>query len=269
MQQWLADLKVQDPEKWKHFVRQCRVCPLSSSDPSSAIGVPNNSARAAKVATFVQQVSQFLTVQERIGVAWYNECQYISYKCNKENMTHDEAKEAFAKDVANPTIVKRGTKEDPIVPVRKADKTEGIRGKTVSNGMIVENLLGDRASLETAQERMRFGSLNANVTDGDFQEVGGAMFRSGAASSSFSEVSAASCPTPASSASQPLALRLGDEDLPFESGASGGSASGRALTRVPSNPQNPSFGSATSPAVQSLAHRFLQYLYTMQNEYSC
>jgi hypothetical protein len=62
---------------------------------------------------------------------------------------------------------------------------------------------------------MRFSALGRGITDGDFEDVGGGVFRSGASSSLRREEGLETFPTVASADASPLALKAPDVDLPW------------------------------------------------------
>ena len=62
---------------------------------------------------------------------------------------------------------------------------------------------------------MRFSALGRGIADGDFEDVGGGVFRSGASSSLRREGGPETFPTVASTDAPPLALKAPDVDLPW------------------------------------------------------
>jgi len=70
-------------------------------------------------------------------------------------------------------------------------------------------------NLQNSTKRLRFSSMARSMTDGDFEDVGGSVFRSGAASSSRREEGPQTFPTVAIVDAPPLAPRAPYVDLPW------------------------------------------------------
>jgi hypothetical protein len=92
---------------------------------------------------------------------------------------------------------------------------EALRGNTVGSELNSQLSLNSESDLALATKRMRFSALSRGITDGDFEDVGGGVFRSGAFSSLRREEGPETFPTVASADAPPLALKASDVDLPW------------------------------------------------------
>ena len=93
--------------------------------------------------------------------------------------------------------------------------TEGVCAKMASSQIGVAHAVTNEAEMPSATKRMHFSAMARTLADGDVDNVGGAVFRSGAASSSRREEGPQTFPTVATVDAPPLSQRVADSDLPW------------------------------------------------------
>ena len=231
MSDWLKELKFSDPNRWKKYVRGCRVCPRDN--PTDRIGVSSVGARQCKMVELVQTVSQFVMVQERVSVVWLQKLQFLAHMKYIEGLDDSAALARWESDLQSQCVQKRGSGDALEMAVAEPLRTEALRGKSVSTRMSVVKPVTNEDELRKANDSLRLTSLNANITDADFDDAGAHVFRSGAASSSRQEEGPLTFATPASVEAPPVSLRAAPSDFPWAS------LSTRTLHDVPSDPQQP------------------------------
>ena len=219
MHAWLKDLKMNHPDVYREKVVCCRLDPnmpaSSRKESQCQAEVVHQCRGAAKVASFLQYAQMFMTVQERVAVVHLKYRQYIAHQKTVQGLTDQEADAKWKEDLSDPSIRRTGTGDNVELAVSLPRVTEAIRGKFVGNSLENRISLDSESDLALATKRMRFSALGRGITDGDFEDVGGAVFRSGASSSLRREEGPETFPTVASADAPPLALKASDVDLPW------------------------------------------------------
>jgi hypothetical protein len=214
MHAWLKDLKMNHPDVYREKVVCCRLDPnMPASSRKESAEVVHQCRGAAKVASFLQYAQLFMTVQERVAVVHLKYRQYIAHQKTVHGLTDQEADAKWKEDLSDPSIRRTGTGDNVELAVSLPRVTEAIRGKFVGNSLENRISLDSESDLALATKRMRFIALGRGITDGNFEDVGGGVFRSGASSSLRREEGPETFPTVASADAPPLALKAPDVDL--------------------------------------------------------
>ena len=176
LRQWFAEFKRKSPDAWKRKVRARSLSVGGIGTEASTV------TRGAKIAQFIQTAKQFLTVQETCEVVWLRHNQFVQHMVNAEGLTVDAAEKKWAEALENPRVQKSGSGQDVEVAVALPRKTVALRGKTTSTTLSLADTLDSDAALTSATKRMKLTHLCRASTDSVFEEVGAAVFKSGAAS---------------------------------------------------------------------------------------
>ena len=175
------NMKRNQQAKYKAQVRAGRLVP----------GGQTSGERAAQLAEYAQELEISASVSDNMEILWPNKTEYIAYRKHWHRMTDDEASAAFDADEANPNIVKRGSTDDPRIPIAGIPRTVGSVNRSVLRRVSASSAIMDQAELNTASARMTVSAL-PQMGSADFRDVGGVHFRPGAASGSTTALSAGS-----------------------------------------------------------------------------
>ena len=190
--------------------------------------------RAAAISDYAQELVISNQISDNSDVLWPNEAEYVSYKVMWHRMTEAAALAAFKALLNNPDIRKRGTADDPRVPLMGIPRTTATASKTSSRRLGSSSVINTADQMGVAAGRMNMSAL-PTATSGFFADVGGQVFSAGAASS----VQPGSSSVLALNASGPAALPA-LEDLRAVSvapqSAPLAATSGRSLRQHPSEP---------------------------------
>ncbi len=116
--------------------------------------------------------------------------------------------------MASVSVHKAGTGLDVCVAVQLPRKTVATRGKTSRTAIHLSEDL-DETAFGVATKRMKVANLCRGPEDAVFEEVGGAVFRSGASSSCSVNHEPLAFPTREKADSVPLSLAVQQTDLPW------------------------------------------------------
>ncbi len=99
LKDWLKEFKSRDPEGYKAKVRQCSlsVGPLDHGARSGG----KFAVRSAKILSFVNEASQFVSVQEVGEVVWLRRGQFLAHMKNVEGLTEEQAVAKWEQDLAS------------------------------------------------------------------------------------------------------------------------------------------------------------------------
>ena len=148
-----------------------------------------------------------LTVQERCAVKHLKKPQFIAHMQFVEGMFKAEEAEArWNRVIDNPAIKRNGIGPDTDVPVAFPRMTECIRSTMATASLSITHVVTNESDLASATKQLRFSAMARSMTDGDFEDIGGSVFPSGAASLSQREEGPQSFPTVATADAPPLAL---------------------------------------------------------------
>ncbi len=213
---WLVEFKKRDPEQWKAKVRSCSLS-VGSLDPSPGGGRGHcrQPLRAAKVLEFVNKVEQFVSVEEVSEVLWLRRGQFIAHMISVEYLSKEEAVRKWDEDSTKPSVQKHGVGSELTLAVAAPRRTVATRGKTSRTGLYLSETLASESALGTATKRLKVANLCRAPQDSVFEEVGGAAFRPGAASSSSRADDPLAFPTSVNADSAPLALAAQPSDMPW------------------------------------------------------
>ena len=117
-----------------------------------------------------------LTVQERCAVKHLNKFQFIAHMQFVEGMSKVEAEARWNRDIDSPAIKRNGIGPDTEVPVALHRMTEGMATCNFVHHP------SNESELASATKQLRFSAMARSMTDGDFEDIGGSVFPSGAAS---------------------------------------------------------------------------------------
>ena len=214
----LDDLKKNRQSAYKAKVRSGRIVPGSEDHPHS------NAERREMLAEYAQEVAIEASVRDEAEVLWPNLAEYIAYRTYWHGLDEGQARAAFEVAKNNPDIQKRGTREDPRVPLAGIPKTVGSVQRKCTRRLNVFSDVRSQEQLDMVSGRMNIAALPAPAS-GAFNDVGGNLFRPGATSGSFD---AAVLPMPP--ASGPALPRFEDiKSMSLQSAASASGSSAPAL----------------------------------------
>ena len=227
----LDDLKKSRQGAYKAKVRAGRIAPGSAAHPGST------GERRAMLAQYTQEIEIKASVSEQSEVLWPNQTEYAAYRKLWHSMSDDEANAAFRAALLNPDIKKRGTAEDPRVPLAGIPRTQGELSRTTSRRINAYMDIGDQTELDVASSRMNIAALPSPAS-GQFNDVGGTHFRPGCSSGSADgaqlALPSASGPSlPSFEDMEGLALTAGGTQLD-----SGNVFSGAAMRRLKAQPSD-------------------------------
>ena len=171
----LEGMKKNKQGMYKAKVRAGRLVPGSAEGPSSF------NERARMIAEYSQEVSIQASVADQGVILWPNEEEYVAYRKNNHNMTDPQARAAWTAAINNPDILKRGSGVNTRVPIAGIPRTVGSVARISSRRVNVFTAINNQDQLNIAAGRMNVGALPA-PTSGEFNDVGGSMFRPAAAS---------------------------------------------------------------------------------------
>ena len=149
----LAKLQSEDPELWKAKVRGCRIVDFGASGSAGQPGVANVSLRRQQISNFLVSLTQVLGVEDRGGVKWLKESEFLTRMVNKERMTEEEAKALWDKK-ASESGVMQIPGDDVRVPVIKAPETSAYRKRELANTVTTQVSIDSQAQADDAMRQL-------------------------------------------------------------------------------------------------------------------
>ncbi len=146
---------------------------------------------------------------------WLRRGQFIAHMISVEYLSKEEAVRKWDEDSTKPSVQKHGVGSELTLAVAAPRRTVATRGKTSRTGLHLSETLASEAALGTATKRLKVANLCRAPQDSVFEEVGGAAFRPGAASSSSRADDPLAFPTSVNADSPPLALAAQPSDMPW------------------------------------------------------
>ena len=157
----LAKMCIEDPEMWKAKVRGCRII-----DPSAGgqCGVASGAARRAEIHKFVTTLTQTVGVEERGGVIWLKESEFVHHMKTYEGKTDSEASDLWKEKSAEPGAMQMPG--DAVrVPVMKPPETDVYRKRELSKSLastigVVSQAQADDATKQLANVGVGMAALS-------------------------------------------------------------------------------------------------------------
>lgn len=169
----LAAMKKFNPDMWRARVRAMRI---SMTGP-----VQTTADRHRAIATFRQELRQFVTVEEEVPILWLNQGRFIAHYKTVENYSEAAAQARWEEDLSNPDVQRRGQGKGLELGVLGVCQSKMRRGRTYERSVRHEAELQTQTAAEQATRRVL---SVGNGPAGSQAELGGLTdaFRVGAAS---------------------------------------------------------------------------------------
>ncbi len=170
----LKNLKEQRQGDYKAKVRSARVV-------AAPEGQSLRNARAAAIGRFTQSIEQTVSVEDCAVVLWLDKPDYIQ-RLIQRGASEAAAAAQWTADVSDPGIKRRGSGQSLRLAVSGTPTTTAKVAKTFRRSVVAERDMHNEAELSVANKRMRLAAVQDVAQSTAFSDVGGDVFRSGAAS---------------------------------------------------------------------------------------
>ena len=169
LKDWLRTVKKTRGSEYKSEVRMRRLVPG---------GLETVEQRREELARFSAYHEVQASVKESTPVMWLTCVQYMAFESFWNGKTRSDAEAEFRQAVANPDIEKRGTRDEPKVPVEGISTTVGSVERSYRHSLGSSSRVASDEQLRIACQRMNPASLKMPAS-GYFNDVGGGMFLPG------------------------------------------------------------------------------------------
>ena len=125
----LENIRSTDKARWHSLVRQCRI-----RDTLADVGVDDLKNRKKAVVEGIVRMTQAFGVRDTTDVLWLTRSRFIAHQVYVEGIAgatlaekEEAAAQKWARDVANPDVLRRGAGADTQLGVVGVPRTEGYR----------------------------------------------------------------------------------------------------------------------------------------------
>ena len=212
----LADLKKTRASEYKAKVRAGRLVNATTEQFNQ---------RASAIAEYAQDLEVAAQVRDGADVLWLLKVEYIAYRRYWHDMSPEQASAAWDADSVNPDIRPRGQGDNKRIPLAGIPKTTAEVARRWSRHIKVSAGIENNDALQIALARVA-GSALPGLASGAFDDVGGSVFKTGAAGSMGSGgalpadiQAAAGLPVPALQMGDIQSASLAQRELPGQRGA--------------------------------------------------
>ena len=254
----LDRLKNAQQSEYKRKVRSARIVSQDELD-RGVIGVTSRGDRREVHTSFRSEVVASVSVNDSAGVMWPNRWEWIWLHKDRYAMTDHQAIEKWDNAVATyPDHCKRGSGPGLRMAFQDIPRTDGVASRGVKRSLEQIGVVDTQGDFDHAARMVSTGQIGRHLTDAEFAEVGGNVFRSNPALLQEDEVASASAQT---AAIQPRGtgitqMQMSDSDR-HPVAAQSGPLEPRALRPVASDPANP----LSRTAIDSVPNHFMAFVF--------
>ena len=162
----LQKLKLMFPHLWKLKVRSSRICPLN--EIGTMPGVIDLASRRLAQASFLQDLKQYVKIEDRTPVLWLTYDRFMSHMKYVEGKTVEWAIAKWKEIKDNADIPKAGEGDDLEVPWRGIRSTEGVRGREISRAIQNSAALDNEEAAQGAIRRVATLGAQASLSQAEF-----------------------------------------------------------------------------------------------------